>query len=254
MPLHASVLWVTPSEAGTPQRSFARVRELVASEAVLVLEHLEVWRLTPHDPYDLQAEVQAIAEFTRARGPAHVFGFSAGATVALAAAHTLGEPVVSVAVCEPATIGDDDWSPVEREWRAQMNRICALEPRSSRPQAFAAAMVADPRTISDARPAPPSWDQRRDRLEAALRRVGFASFDLQRLSQSCLILTGANSHERFQLVANRLVEVIPHARAISYPGTSHLAPPMRERPSDVAADLLSFWHDAEHARPLEHHT
>jgi pimeloyl-ACP methyl ester carboxylesterase len=249
MPLAAPVLWVTPSDPDGPQRSFDRVAEHLAGQAVLVLKPLEVWRLKKRDPYDLDAEVDAVAEFAESRGRAHVFGFSAGATVALAAGLALRQSVASVAVCEPATIGDDDWSPIESEWRGRMDLICSLQPRSARPRAFAAAMLPEGRAVPPSRLQPPGWDQRRDRLEGALRSVGFASQDLESLTQPCLVLTGADSHERFQRVADRLAEVIPRGRTVNYPGTSHLAPPMRERPSQVAADLWAFWNEAEHAGP-----
>ena len=56
---------------------------------------LRVWGLAPGDGYDMGVEVGAVAE-AAGSGPVHLAGFSAGATVALAAALALGDSVRSL--------------------------------------------------------------------------------------------------------------------------------------------------------------
>jgi len=56
----------------------------------------------------------------------HLFGFSAGATFALAAAMAFCGAVQSIALFEPATIGDDDWGPVEAQWRSTLADVGSL--------------------------------------------------------------------------------------------------------------------------------
>jgi pimeloyl-ACP methyl ester carboxylesterase len=249
VPLALPVGWLTPAPTDQPQRSFARVARELAGEARLTLQALEVWRLPPLHPYDMGVEVDAVRRLAeRLGGRVHLFGFSAGATVALAAALSLGDAVASLALCEPATIGDDEWSPVEVEWREAVDAVRHLEPAGSRVDAFAALVLPAGAALPAGRRTPPSWDTRRDRLEDLLAHVGFTSDDLHRLAQPCLVLTGSDSHERFGLLAERLVDVVSDARSSTYPGTSHLEPPMRAQPARVAADLLSFWAAAERGR------
>ena len=75
---------------------------------------LRVWGLEPCDAYDINTETAAVrrAAFDRGWRRYHLFGFSAGATVALAAALADRSAIRSIALFEPATIGDDDWSRV----------------------------------------------------------------------------------------------------------------------------------------------
>src|SRR6185436_19439705 len=114
------VVWVNP--AGTePVEAFA---ERIRGDVDIALLDLRVWGLAPGDAYDMGVEVAAVAEAGGA-GPIHLAGFSAGATVALAAALAIGEAVQSVAVLEPAFIGDDDWHPAEAEWRAAIAALRA---------------------------------------------------------------------------------------------------------------------------------
>jgi pimeloyl-ACP methyl ester carboxylesterase len=238
-------VWVTPSDPAGPQRSFERVSTAVGNGATMLLKGLDVWQTPPPDGRSLDAEVRALQPLVEQRGRAHLFGFSAGATVALAAGLAWGEAVTSIAVFEPATIGDDDWADVEAEWRAAIHEVCSLQPPSARPAAFAALMQPPGQPVPPPRTDLAPWDERRDHLEAMLSRVGFVSADLAQLGQPCLVLTGRDSHPRFHSLADRLAALLAHARTITYPRGSHLDPPMREQPSRVAADLQSFWTEAE---------
>jgi pimeloyl-ACP methyl ester carboxylesterase len=243
------VLWLTPADPSGPQRSFDAVAAALGDAASPVLKGLEVWRSSAGDGYGMATEVAAVRALVGEHSPVHLFGFSAGATVALATALELSGSVCSVAVYEPATIGDDEWSPVEADFRAAVRRICTLQPPSARATAFAELMLPPGRALPPSRREPPPWDDRRDRLEEMLDGVGFVSDDLARLAVPCLVLTGGDSHPRFRHLADRLVDVVPHARAVTYEGASHLEPPMRERPAVVAHDLLAFWTAAERAGP-----
>jgi pimeloyl-ACP methyl ester carboxylesterase len=124
------LIWITPSEVTGPQRSYERVTASLSDSADVTLMGLEVWETDAWDDYGLHTEVEGIARVAADHRLErfHLFGFSAGATVALGAALSLGEAVQSLTVFEPATIGDDDWAIDEAAWRMEMARVCSEVP------------------------------------------------------------------------------------------------------------------------------
>jgi pimeloyl-ACP methyl ester carboxylesterase len=229
------VLWVNP--AGTePVEDFA---ERIRGEVDIALLDLRVWGLAPGDAYDMGVEVAAVAEAGGA-GPIHLAGFSAGATVALAAALAIGEAVQSVAVLEPAFIGDDDWHPAEAEWRTA---IAALRAAAGPEQAEAfRRMLMAPGEAAPPSRRPVAWDFRDDLLGTMLSgQTGFESSDLARIGVPLLLVRGGRSAARFGLVGRRLAEVCPDFRESVFPELHHFAPPFREQPKVLADVLRSFW-------------
>jgi pimeloyl-ACP methyl ester carboxylesterase len=240
------VIWITPDPAGRDASSSARVARELGSRAEITQIGLAVWDTRPGDRYDLAVEVEALASAARANGLAryHLFGFSAGATVALAAALSLPEAVVSVAAMEPAVIGDDDWHPSERAWRAEMAAVWAL-PVTGQAPAFRRLMLPPGAVLPPPAPAPapaPARDPaRNDRLEDMLAATGFISDDLAAINQPVLVITGGRSNIRFQHLADRLASVIPHAETSTFRDRSHLSPPHRDEPARLAEVLIGFW-------------
>ena len=89
------VIWINPSGtdfAGTSVSSFAQT---LSDRAGLTFKGLEVWSVAPGEPYSMRVEVDAVAGAAAAAGldRYHLFGFSAGGTVALAAALALGDAI-----------------------------------------------------------------------------------------------------------------------------------------------------------------
>ena len=104
------VIWINPSGTDFAGTSVDRFAERLTGRVDVIMKGLEVWRLAPGKHYDMRVETDAVARIAKAAGPSrhHLFGFSAGGTVALAAALALRDAILSVAVLEPAYIGDDD--------------------------------------------------------------------------------------------------------------------------------------------------
>ena len=233
------VIWVDPAGTdftGTPIGAFA---EQLRDRFEVSLVALRVWGLAPGDPYDMRVEVAGVAE-AAGSGPVHLAGFSAGATVALAAALALGNAVRSVTLLEPAFIGDDDWHPAEAEWRIAIGSL-----RSSGPpeqvDAFRGMLMAPGTTPPPSR-GPAAWDFRDDLLGTMLTaRTGFASSDLARLGAPLLLIRGGLSATRFGLVARRLMQVCPRASEHVFANLHHFAPPYREQPEELAHLLRGFW-------------
>jgi pimeloyl-ACP methyl ester carboxylesterase len=186
----------------------------------------------------MDVEVAAVAE-AAGSGSVHLAGFSAGATVALAAALALGDAVRSVTLLEPASIGDDNWHPDEADWRARMGALGTSA--ASHPAAFRDLLMAP------GEPAPPAaafagWDFRDDLLGAMITtHVGFSSADLGRIRAPILLVRGGRSAPQWGLMARRLTAVCPDAREHVFPALHHFAPPYREEPEALANILLDLW-------------
>ncbi|HEX5556501.1 MAG TPA: alpha/beta fold hydrolase [Gaiellales bacterium] len=195
--------------------------------------------LAPGEPYGMHLEVAAVAEAAGA-GPAHLAGFSAGATVALAAALALGDAVRSVALLEPAFIGDDDWDPAEARWRAAIGSLGAAS-TAREVEAFRAMLMAPGATPPPSR-GPPAWDFRDDLLGSMLSaHTGFESSDLAAIRAPVLLIRGGRSTPRFGVVARRLMAVCPRASEHVFSTLHHFAPPYREQPEELAGLLLDLW-------------
>jgi pimeloyl-ACP methyl ester carboxylesterase len=234
------VLWISPQRP-QPHTSSAAFAHRVAGDAVITLLGPVVRDIAPGEPYGLATEVNAVSAAAQAHGLSryHLFGFSAGATVALAATLALGDAVQSLSLLEAAVIGDDDWHPAETAWRASLAAVRAL-PAQQRSQAFRQMLMRPGEPLPQLGP-PPPWDARTDILEDMLARVGFTSSDLAAITQPVLAISGGRSNPRFQHQDERLVEVIPHARAEVFSECSHLSPPHKTEPARLAELLIGFW-------------
>ncbi|HEX5249025.1 MAG TPA: alpha/beta hydrolase [Gaiellales bacterium] len=205
----------------------------------MTLLGLQVWGLAPGDRYDMGVEVGAVVG-AAGSGPVHLAGFSAGATVALAAALALGDPVRSVALLEPAFIGDDDWDPAEAAWRAAIGSLRSSGP-PEQAEAFRDMLMAPGETAPPPR-RPVAWDFRDDLLGAMLSaHTGFESADLGRVGVPVILVRGGRSAARFGLVGRRLAEACPDFRESVFPDLHHFAPPFREEPEQLANLLRGFW-------------
>jgi pimeloyl-ACP methyl ester carboxylesterase len=233
------VIWVNPSGTEFGGTSIEAFAQQIQRQVDVTLLGLRVWGLAPGERYDMGVEVAAVAE-TAGSEPVHLAGFSAGATVALAAALALGDAVRSVALMEPAFIGDDDWDPAEAEWRSRQRDIKAL-PRGDRIVPFRRLLMRP-----GLEPPPPRaawrWDAKDDLLERMLfGETGFRSGDLAAVRAPLLAIRGGRSNPRWEAAGRRLAEVCPGFREHVFPERHHFAPPFREEPSELADILLGFW-------------
>jgi pimeloyl-ACP methyl ester carboxylesterase len=240
------VIWISPGRPHPRNTSSAAVAGELAARAVITQLGLAVWDIAPGEPYGLAAEVNAVSAAAQAHGLSryHLLGFSAGATVALGAALELGDAVQSLTVLEAAVIGDDDWHPSETAWRASLAAVRA-RPARQRGQAFRQILVRPGEPLPLLGP-PPPWDTRTDMLEDMLAQVGFVSSDLAAITRPVLVIDGGRSHPRMRHQNERLVQVIPHARAEVFSECSHLSPPHKAEPERLAEVLIDFW---THAQP-----
>ena len=241
------VVWISPDTdpAGKSTGEFAR--RLAPRVDVSPVE-LAVWGLDAGSRYDMGVEVDAVralAERAGARG-FHLFGFSAGGTVALAAALAMPDRVLSVAVLEPAVIGEDAWHPAEAAWQAEMRRIRAL-PADARMDPFRRLVMRPGLEPPPSRRHNATWTSQDEMLEDMIEHPGFVSSDLAAFPGPALIVIGGESNPRWSVMARRLVDVMPDASAEEFPGLSHFTPPYREQPEAFEQLMLGFWEQASTA-------
>jgi pimeloyl-ACP methyl ester carboxylesterase len=155
----------------------------------------------------------------------------------------LGDSILSIAVLEPATVGDDDWHPIEAKWRREMAALLKLEP-TIRTEAFRRLLMRPGVPPPPAR-RPHAWGLHDDMLEVMLGQTGFVSRDLASLQQPTLVVVGGQSHPRFHHLAQHMVEVMPAAETMVFPALSHFSPPHREEPDGFSRLLLDFWAQAQ---------
>jgi pimeloyl-ACP methyl ester carboxylesterase len=235
----ARVLWINPSGTEFGGTSVEQFAQRVHATAKVTLLGLEIWSRRPGQAYGMATEVAAVTG-AAAGERVHLLGFSAGGTVALAAALALGDAVLSVTVLEPAFIGDDDWDAVEAEWRSCHLGFTALPP-AERTAAFRQLLMR-PGLAPPPPRQPPLWDERDELLERMLRcDTGFVSADLAAIRAPVLAIRGGRSHPRWEAVCRRLVEVCPHTREHVFPGLHHFTPPFRDQPAALASVLLGLW-------------
>jgi pimeloyl-ACP methyl ester carboxylesterase len=195
----------------------------------------------------MRVEVDAVASAAEAAGLGryHLFGFSAGGTVALAAALALGDAIRSVTVLEPAFIGDDDWDPVEAEWRSGLDALWNLEVEE-RTAGFRRMLMRPGEPVPPPRSQPPSWNAHDKLLEDMLaHHTGFISGDLSAINKPTLMVWGGRSHPPWERVAERLTEVIPNVATEVFPDLHHFNAPFRAEPERFADILARFWARAD---------
>jgi hypothetical protein len=89
-----------------------------------------------------------------------------------------------------------------------------------------------------------AWTARTDLFGGDAGAGGVLKRRTLRDQSPCLVLTGGRSHPRFAQVATRLQQVLPKGRTSDFPSGSHLSPPMREEPANVAELLREPWESA----------
>jgi hypothetical protein len=148
--------------------------------------------------------------------------------------------VATVAVLEPATIGDDDWSTGEADWRTRLQTISELPP-ALRQIAFREAMMHPDETPPERPGRSAGSDERGLALEHALAATGYQSSDWAALTQPLLVVTCGRSHPRYAEVSHRLCEVVRDGSAVTFPFLSHLEPPQQHEPERLGALLSELW-------------
>ncbi len=223
---------------GDQIRPFPKELEVYASE-------------TPPPEYSLELEAEGIRRVADAFGLErfHLVGYSAGGASSLAFTAKYPERLMSLALIEPAWIGDN--VPEDAQDWAKLRHIMTLPP-DERMKAFLQWQML-PGVPSPAVPVPPgpppAWMAKRP---AGLQAVAGA-FDTYQLDQDRFrILTkpvyyalGSLSTRFYECAAKRLAELFPDFQVEEYVGRSHIDPPHRAEAERFGRAMLTLWKRAE---------
>ena len=201
------------------------------------------------DGYDVGTEIRAIDHFADGHGLRrfHLYGYSAGASVALAYAAERGDRLLSLALDEPAS----DFSAADRELLASAFPTSLADlPVPERMRAFVASLVRPGVSLPPPPTSPPGPAAARGpaalaALEAAMSRYHLDVEALAAFDRPVYVSHGSLSDERWDAMVVRLAALLPRCRVERYDGVHHLHTSHVAEPDRVAAALRVMWAEVE---------
>ncbi|MGH3103843.1 MAG: alpha/beta fold hydrolase [Gaiellaceae bacterium] len=212
---------------------------------------------TPPAGYTLDHEVEGIRRAVDERGfqTFHLVGYSAGGAACLAFVARYPERVRSLALIEPAWIGNNDLSPEEVEdWR-ELDRMIALPPEEMMREFVSSGTPPGAASPEPAPGPPPPWMAKRP---AGLRALiqAFKAFELDhaRLREfdgPVYLALGTLSIPVEERKIERLGRIFANAEIDRYEGRHHFDPPHRAEADRFAGALQRLWSRSGTADAIE---
>lgn len=234
--------------------SYGALLAVLGDSVQVVAKELEVYAgAEPPPEYGLGLEVDGIERAADAAGFGvfHLVGYSAGGASSLAFAARHPERLRSLALIEPAWIGNDGLPDEMEAELSDLHCLMALPP-DERMRAFLTWQmrpgVAPPAQFLQTANLPP-WMAARPAGLAAIARA-FNHYDLKRenlrrFHGPVYYALGDLSTPFYEHAARVLGEVLPDLEIETYEGRSHLDPPHRAEPERFAHALRDLWRRAE---------
>lgn len=231
----------------TPARvRYAPLLAELGGSTELVTKELEVYNgeQPRNDDYSLTTEVEALDIFATEHGydRFHLYGYSIGASIALAYAAVHGNRICSLALEEPAT----DFSDADRQViRDQEADDLASLPADQRMRVFLRNLVRPGVELGTSSALQPvEMANRAAGLAAIARPVQNHHIDmtqLRRFQQPVYFSYGSLSNSRWESMAARLEELFADCTIERYEGLHHLNTSHQVEPRRVAAALRQMW-------------
>jgi pimeloyl-ACP methyl ester carboxylesterase len=230
--------------------SYAALLDVIKDKVQPVLKDLEVYATDkPPANYNLELEVEGIRAAADAAGFAafHLVGYSGGGAMSLAFTAKYPERLKSLALIEPAWIGNDDWTQEDVEDWAALDRVMML-PSDERMEAFARwhmrPGIEPPRPQIPPGP-PPAWMAQRpaglDAISGAFKIYPLDRGDFRHFQKPVYYALGSLSRAFFERNGQTLMRYFPDFRLDVYEGRSHFDPPQRAEPQRFAQALSELW-------------
>ena len=233
--------------------AYSDLIDALGSEVEVVAKELEMYA-GPEPPrdYTLGHEVDGVlrtatgAGFTRF----HLVGYSGGGAASLAFAATHPERLLSLALIEPAWLGNEGLGPEEQSVWREFARIMELPPDQMMP-AFVANQLRPGVEPPPPPPGPPPpWMASRPAgLQTFLQTFLSGRLDLDALrkfEQPVLFMLGGRSNpDYYEREAERAREIFPDFTLEVFEERHHFDPPHRIEPERTAVVLEDLWARAE---------
>jgi pimeloyl-ACP methyl ester carboxylesterase len=221
-----------------PELTFARLVREVAERPVRLHDLVGYSELLPPG-YGVETEIDALDQVVD-RPAAHLLGYSAGASVALAFASARPDRVASLTLVEPPWVGAPDGSGFQRH----MDEVMLHTPAERRWEEFHRLLTRPGADVPPPPPNPPPWAARRiargEQVWEALRAHLIGADRLAALTAPVFLPVAADSHPWFTDAAHRLAAQLPSATVEVFPG-NHVRPPHVGEPERFAARLRELW-------------
>lgn len=232
--------------------AYGSLIERLGDDVAAVAKDLEVYA-GPEPPagYTLDHEVAGVLRTAREAGfeRFHLVGYSGGgaSSVAFAARHP--ERLLSLALLEPAWLGNDELSPEERVVWREFDRISAL-PAAEMMRAFVATQLAPGVEPPPPPPGPPPpWMATRPAglrtLIATFRSTALDLDALRAFEQPVYFALGGRSNpDYYARMAERAHAIFPDFTLEVFDERHHFDPPHRVEPERTARALRAHWERA----------
>ena len=243
---------LVPGGVMPPTLAYGALLAALGDDVQAVAKELEIYAdATPPAGYTLQHEADGILRTADAAGfdRFHLVGYSAGgaASVAFAARHP--ERLLSLALIEPAWMGNDELTTEERATWREFDRIKTLPPAQMLPAFIANQLAAG---VAPAPPPPgpqPPWMASRPAgLRTLVEAFRAASLDLDRLrsfDRPVLFALGGRSNPAYYgRLAERATTIFPDITLEVFRERHHFDPPHRIEPERTAMVLRALWERA----------
>ena len=233
--------------------AYGSLLEALGDDVDAIAKDLEVYAgPEPPSGYTLDHEVAGVLRTARDAGfdRFHLVGYSGGgaASVAFAAEHP--ERLLSVALLEPAWMGNDGLSPEEQDVWREFERIATLPPTEMMP-AFVAMQLAPGVEPPPPPPGPPPpWMATRPAgVQAFLGTFRSSTLDLGRLrafeQPVYFALGGRSNPDYYGQIAERARTYFPNFTLDVFDERHHFDPPHRIEPERTARALRAHWARAD---------
>jgi pimeloyl-ACP methyl ester carboxylesterase len=229
--------------------AYASLLEALGDDVDAIAKDLEVY-VGPEPPvaYTLDHEIAGILRTARDAGfdRFHLVGYSSGgaSSVAFAAKHP--DRLLSLALLEPAWMGNDDLSPEEREVWRQLDRIATLPDAEMMPAFVTIQLAPGVRPPPPPPGPPPPWMATRPAgLRAFLAAFSSSSLDvddLRSFEQPVYFALGGRSNPNYySRMAERARGIFPNFTLEVFDERHHFDPPHRTEPGRTARALHAHW-------------
>ena len=206
----------------------------------------------PPPDYTLEHEIDGVLRTARDAGfnRFHLIGYSGGGASSLAFAADHPQRLLSLALIEPAWMGNEGLSPEEEAVWRELDRIMSLPPEQMMP-AFVAVQLAPGMHPPPPPPGPPPpWMVTRPAgLRAFLRAFKSSRLAIDRLRSFerpvYFALGGRSNPDYYARMAERAGDIFPDFTLDVFEERHHFDPPHRIEPERTARALRTHWARAE---------
>jgi len=233
--------------------AYGALLQALGDDVEAIAKDLEVYAgPKPPPDYTLEHEIDGVLRAADDAGfeRFHLVGYSGGGASSLAFAAKHPERLLSLALLEPAWMGNEDLGPEERALWREFDRIATLPPAEMMP-AFVSVQLAPGVEPPPPPPSPPPpWMANRPAgLRAFIATFRSSQLDLDRLQAFTqpvyFALGGRSNPDYYGRMAERARAIFPDFTLEVFEDRHHFDPPHRIEPERTAQALRRLWARAD---------